>query len=141
MVESEFSLFQVQAKRVFGYVVKRCQASLCIAPERLNAVDMSFSIRKLILTMVHPEVLVKSDVHKSIVATPPIRMDDRAGLHMAADNALQRGFGAVRHNLGIDLPMSLQQPEYDRLAISTTAALAPYTVRTEVRFIDFYSAL
>ena len=54
MVESKFSLFQGQLKRVISYAVKLGRAALCIASERFNGVDM------------------------------------RTGLHMAADNALQR---------------------------------------------------
>ena len=141
MVESKFSLFQVQVKRVLGYAVELGQATLRIAPERFNTVDMPFPIRKLILTMVHPKVLVKTNVDQAIVASPTIGVDHRAGLHMAADNALQRGFGAVRHDLGIDLAVSLQQPEHDGLAVSAATALATDSMRPEVRLIDFYRAL
>ena len=60
---------------------------------------------------------------------------------MAADNALQRGFGAVRYDLGVDLALTLQEAKYNRLAISPTTALATNPMPTEVRFIDFYRAL
>src|SRR5690606_16733092 len=58
----------------------------CITPERFNTVDMSFPIRKLILTMMHPKVLVKTNVDQSIVATPAIGVNHRAALHMATDS-------------------------------------------------------
>ncbi len=66
MAKSKFSFFQVQVKRVSDYAIELGQATLCIAPERLTAVDMPLSIRKLILAMVYPEVLVKANVDQSI---------------------------------------------------------------------------
>lgn len=102
MVESKFGFFQVQVKRVLGDAIKLGQASFRVTPERFDAVDMLLPVGKLILTVVHPKVLVKTDVDQSVVAAPPIRMDHRARLDMSSDNALQRGFGAIRHDLGIN---------------------------------------
>jgi len=141
MVESKFSFFQVQVKRMFGHAVKLGQAALCIAPERLNTIDMPLTIRKLILAMVYPKVLVKTNVHQTVIAAPAIGMNHGAGFHMAADNTLERGFGAVRHNLGIDFALTLQESEHNRFAISPATAFATNPMRTEVRFIDFYRAL
>lgn len=141
MVEFKFSLFQVQVKRVHGYAIKLGQATLCIAPERLNAVDMSLPISKLIFAMAHPEVLVKPDIDQAVIASPAVRVNYRAGLHVPADNALQRSPGAVGHDLGIDLAVPLQQPEHNRLAVGAATTLATDPMRTEVRFIDFYRTL
>lgn len=70
MVESKLSFFQVQVKRVLSHAVKLGQATLCIAPERLNAVDMSFPIRKLIFTMMHSEVFIKPNIDQAVVTSP-----------------------------------------------------------------------
>src|ERR1017187_6339895 len=87
MVESKFSFFQVQVKRMLGHAIELGQATFCVAPERFNAVDMPFSVSKLILTMMHPEVLVKTNINQAIIATPAIRMDHRAQFDMSPDNA------------------------------------------------------
>ena len=71
---------------------------------------MAFSFRKLVLAMMHPEVLVKPDIDQSIVTAPAIGMNHRAGLHMAADNALQGGFRAVWHDLSVDLTRRFSSP-------------------------------
>ena len=141
MVESEFSFFQVQVKRMFSDAVKLFQATLCVAPERFNAVDMPVSIRKLILAVMHPEVLVKTNFDQSIIAAPAIRMKRRAGLHMPPENGLQRVFRTVRHDFGIDLALTLQQPKHDGLGISSATLPATHAMHTEIRLIDFYRAL
>lgn len=141
MIESKFSFFQMQVKRMFGHAVKLGQAALCIAPERLNTIDMPLTIRKLIFPMMHPKVLIKANIHQAIVAAPAIGMNHGAGFHMAADNALQRSFGAVRHILGIHIALTLQESKYDGLTISPTTTLTTNPMRTEVRFINFYRAL
>ena len=45
MVESKFSFFQVQVKRMLSDPVKLCQATLCIAPKRFNAIEMTLPTR------------------------------------------------------------------------------------------------
>lgn len=104
MVESKFSLFQVHIERVLGHAIELRQAAFCIAPDKLNAVGMSLPIANSFSPWCPRKCLSNP---MSTRATPAIGVNYRAGLHMAADNALQRGFGAVRHDLGIDLALPL----------------------------------
>lgn len=134
MIKAKFSIFQVQIERVFGYGVKFCKTALCIAPERLNAIDMPFSIRKLILAMVHLKVLIKPNIDQVIVTSPTIRVSHRVRLDMAADNTLQSGFGTI---LVIDLVPTFQESEHHRLAISTASTFTSNMLRYKVRFVDF----
>ena len=73
MVKSKFGFFQVQIERMLGNAVKLCHPPLGIARERFNAVDMPFSIGKLILTMMYPKVLIETNIYQSI------GMNHRAG--------------------------------------------------------------
>ena len=54
-------------------------------------------------------------------AAPAIRVDHSACIHSAANNPLQGWLRAVRHNLGIDLPIALENAKDNRLATGPTA--------------------
>ena len=141
MIKAIFGFLSVQIERVFSHTVELGEPSLCIAPERFDAVDMPFTLGKLIVSVMHPEMLVKAYIHQPIITSPAIGMNDSAGLHVPSYNGLQRSFGLVRHNLGIDLSLPLQQAEDHGLAVSPTSALAANALRAKVRFIDFYRSL
>jgi hypothetical protein len=45
--------------------------------------------------MIHPKMLIKTNIYPSIVAAPTIGMNHRIGSDMSSDYPLQRGFGGV----------------------------------------------
>jgi uncharacterized membrane protein len=110
MVKAKLSFFQMQIKRMLRHAVKLCQSSLSTTPKRLNAIDMPLTIGELILAMIHPKMLIKANIHQTIIATPAIRMNYAADIDMTARNALQRGFGAVWHNFRIHFTWRLSKP-------------------------------
>ena len=61
-------------------------------------------------------------------------MDRRRQFDLAANNGLQTGFLAVRHDLGVNAPVALVDAEDDGLAARPAPALAAYTARAEVDF-------
>jgi hypothetical protein len=83
---------------------------------------------EFILAMVDTKMLVVSYIDEAVVAFKPIRINDTVTGHLAPDNGLQCRFGAVRHNLGIDLAMPFDETEYNGLAISAYANLAFFLV-------------
>jgi len=141
MVEAEFSFFKVEIKGLFRDAVELCQPSFCVAPEALDTVDMSFSTGKLISAMIDSKMLVEADIDQAIVPTPAIRMDDRGGIDVAPDNALERSFGAIGNDLGIDLSLPFQQTKHNGFAVSTTPSFASYPMRPKVGFVHFDCAL
>lgn len=137
MIKAIFSFFQVQIERMFGYAIKLGQPTFCIAPERLDTVDMLFTIREFVLAMIHPEVLVKSNINQAVVASPAVGVDHGSWFYMTSDNALQRGLGAIRHDLGINFTLPFQQPKHDRLSISASPTFSPNSTSTKIRLINF----
>jgi hypothetical protein len=108
--------------------------------------------------MVHPKMLIKGNIDQSIVTAPTIGMNHGIGSDMSSNQPLQRGFGGVnfsstqvlrelpafgtvRHNLGINHTVSLEQSKHSRFAICATSSFASDTERTKVRFIDFNGIL
>lgn len=82
-------------------------------------------------------VLGVADINEAVLVASAVRMDDCFGCNATTNNGLQRSLFAVRHNLSIDLAISLEPPEEDGLSRDSAPALTAHTTRSEVRFIDF----
>ena len=59
-----------------------------------------------------------------IVASPAVGVDEAVGVHFAADDGLQRGFGSIGHDFGIDTIASLEQTKDDGFTACATPAFA-----------------
>src|SRR5947209_2598807 len=112
------------------------QPTLGITPEALYPVDVVRTAHELVSAVVDPEVFRVADIYEAVVAAPPIRVNDCFEGDTPADDGLKCGLFAVRHDLRVDLALTLQQPEDDGLAARATAALAAHSASAEVRFID-----
>jgi len=55
MIEASFALFQEQVEEVFRYAVVVAHVSLCLVPEVLDAVDMTFLFYEC-FRMIDPDV-------------------------------------------------------------------------------------
>jgi hypothetical protein len=141
MIKAEFGFFQVQVEGSGGYAVKLLQPAFGITPERFNAIDVMLTSSELVRTMIHPKVFIKTNIHQAVLAAPAVRMNHPIGCNMSPDHPLQRGFGAIRHNPGIDSAIALQQSKHNRFAVCTPATLASNTARTKVRFTNFNRTL
>jgi len=126
---------------MFRNAIELCQTPFCKAPERFDTVDMPLATGKLIVAMMNPEVLIKTNIDQSVIAAPSIRMDDSIWCHMPTDKGLQGGFGVIWNNLRIHFPLALQNTKNNCFTISTSTSFTPDTLRTKIRFIDFYSTL
>lgn len=113
------------------------QAMFSVTPEALNAVDMARASGELIAPMINPVMLRVADIHQPVVSAPPIRVDNRVERDPTANNRLQSGLLAVRHDLGVDAPVTLQETEDRRLPTCTTPALAAHPACAEIAFVNF----
>ena len=109
MIEAEFGFLEMQVEGSCRHAIELGQSSFCIAPETFDSIDVSFSIGELIGTVIDPQMLVKSDIDQTIIASPAIGMDHRTGFDMTANDRLQRGFGTIWHDLRLDLAMVFEQ--------------------------------
>ena len=62
MVKSKFGFFQMQAESSSGYSAELLQPAFSITPKRFNAIDMALAPSKLIGTVIHSKVLIKTYV-------------------------------------------------------------------------------
>src|SRR5512141_423722 len=136
-VEPELALFQVQIEGGFSHATEPSKPGFGETPEALDAVDVGLPLGELVPAVVDSQVLAITDIDQSVVAAPVVGVDHTLGFHFASYDRLQRGFGAVGHDLGVDLAIALEDAEDDRLARSAAPAFPLDVPGPEERFIDF----
>ena len=141
MIREEFGSLQVQVEGDGGDAVKLLQPALDVTPERFNAIDVILARGKPLRTRTRPKVFIKTDIRQPILAVPALQLNYRIGRNMTPNHPLQRGFGAFRCNLVIDLSIALQQSKCNSFVVGTTATLATHTAMTKVRSINLNCAL
>ena len=108
------------------------QPSFRKGPEGLYAVDVAAATGEFVLPVLDPVVLLVAEIDETVVAPPTIRVDDAVQIDFAPDNVLQRGFRAIRHDLGVDLPLSLEDSKHGRFAVSPASSFALDSFTAEV---------
>ena len=87
--------------------------------------------------MIDPKVLFQAEVTPPIVALPAVGVDEAVGGHFAADDGLQRGFGSIGDDFGINAVVTFEQAKDDGFAIRATPAFAPDTLGAKIGLIGF----
>jgi len=98
---------------------------------------MAITAGKLMLTMMHPEMLFVPHVHQPIVASPAVRVDDSVQGYLAPDRSLSLLFEGIWDDLGVDFSLPFQDPEDNCFTACSTTLLPTDTARTKTGFIDF----
>ena len=137
VVEPILALFQVQVEGRRRDAVELLEPPLSETPKALNAVDVMRALHKLVLTMMNSKMLGVSNINQTIITTPSIGVDDSIKRAATAHNGLQSALFALRHNLGVDAAISLEDAEDDSLAAGSATTLATHAPRAEVRLIHF----
>lgn len=136
MVESEFTLLEMQMEQVAADAVELGQTPLGKAPEAFDPVDVALAADELVLPMLDAKVFFITHVDQAVVPTPAIGMDHDPGLDFAANNRLKSLFRTVRDDLGVDPAITFEDSEDDRLAAGPAAAFAADSAFAEVGFVD-----
>lgn len=76
-------------------------------PKGFDAVNMVPSPGELVLAMMDAIMLFVTQVHQAVVASPAVGVNHALGVHLAPDDGLQSGLGAILYDLGVDLAASL----------------------------------
>ena len=113
------------------------KASFRVAPKAFYAIDMAALIGKLIVSVVDPEMLLVPDINQAVIATPSIGMDDAFDADSTSDNRLKRGAATIRHDLGINLALALENAKDNGFTARATTSESFGTARSEVAFVNF----
>jgi len=87
--------------------------------------------------MINAKMFTISNINQTIIATPPIRVDDTLQTDLAPYNRWQRGFRAIRYDLGIDLTVALEKTKDNCLAERSAASFSSNPSGTKERFVNF----
>src|SRR5512136_1387833 len=93
-------------------------------PEAFYAVDMSLAPGKFIAAMIDSKVFAVTYINQTVIATPPIGIDDALRDNFTAYNGLQRGFGAIGNDLSINLSVPFEDTEDDGFTVCATTSFA-----------------
>lgn len=126
---------------MFRHPVKLHQAMLGVAPKRFNTVNMPRTTDKLIVTMMYPEMFGKTHVNQSLITAPTVGIDDTLDTDTTSNNLLQRCFGGIGNNLGINLAPAFQNAENDGFPTRTAPVFTPDMFGTKIGFVQFYNAI
>ena len=61
---------------MFRSAIELCQTPFCKTPERFDAINVPFATSKLVVTIMNPDVLIKTNIDQSVIAAPLIRMNN-----------------------------------------------------------------
>lgn len=90
-------------------------------PEGFNAVDVHpVALGKLVLLVVHPQMLVVADGHQPIVSPPAIGIDHGLLCHFPENEILKCLLLAVGYDLGEDFTLALKDAEDGLLQRAST---------------------
>jgi hypothetical protein len=103
----------MQVEGVSRDAIELLESPFSKAPEALNAVDVLRATGKHISSVLDSEVLRVADIYKAVVSAPAVGVDDGLRCDATADNSLSSGLLAVRHDLRIDLAVTLEEAEDD----------------------------
>ena len=125
---------------VSRYAIELADATLGVAPEALDPIDVALSFDELILAMFDAQMLLVADIHQAVVASPAVAMNDDVGFNFASNNSLKRLLRAIRDDLGVDPAVTFEDAEDNGLAAGPAASLAANPTRTEVALVDLHLA-
>lgn len=136
VIESKLAFFEVEVEKVFADAPTFGETGFRSAPETLNAVDMpSTRKRKNIVAMDDSVVFPIPQIHESVIAAPPIGVDNAPGIHVPADNALQGALFRVRDDFSINPAISLENAEDNGLRSCAAASLTFDALGAEVGLV------
>jgi hypothetical protein len=115
VIEPEFTFLQVKIEGRRTHASETCQTGFGESPEAFDPVDMGVTGYKLVLSVVYPEVFPVSDVDQTIITAPSVGVDDALQADLSPNDRLKSVLGTVGNDLGIDLPVSLEETENDGL--------------------------
>lgn len=112
----------MKIKAVLLQATKFYQASFCICPETFYPINVGALIGKFIVAMLHTKMFLIAKIHKAIISTPAIRMDDAFQLNTSPDNALKSAFGAVRDYFSVNTAIAFEEAKNNGFATRSPAS-------------------
>ena len=140
MVKAIFSFFKVQLEASTGKTFELRQSEFNKSPKRFNPVNVGVSLGKLIAVVIDTVMLLIAQIHETVVSALPVRIKDAVKSNSPLNHRMQNGSRDVAHNLSIDFPIALEQPE-DRHFLECTPTSLPWnSFASKVGLIHFHGS-
>jgi hypothetical protein len=114
----------MQVKGCLAHSPELGQPEFSNAPEAFDAVYMGLVSNEFIVAMIDSEVLAITDIDETIIAAPAVRVNHTLRLDLSPDDGLQRGFGTIRDDFGIDFPVAFEDAEDNRFTIGAAPSFS-----------------
>lgn len=88
MIKSPFAFFEMEIKGLFVDAFETMESDFGEAPECFDAVDMRLASNEFALAMVHSEMFFVPDIHKSVIASPSITVNNASCIDLTSNNGL-----------------------------------------------------
>ncbi len=137
MIKSTFTFLQVKIESLLRETSKTDQSSFGIPPEIFYPIDMRVFVGKFAVRMPYSKELLIPQIDKSVIPSPPIRVNDTFNANSSPDNSLESRPGAIRDDFRIDFTVAFEQAENNGLSSCATSSDSANTSCAEVTFIDF----
>ncbi|MCA9497645.1 MAG: hypothetical protein KC588_00480 [Nitrospira sp.] len=119
MIQSKLAFFQMHIEGSFVDPAKTDETGFRMTPESFNPVHRHTTSAHFIVAVIDAELLAKSHIASTVIASPPIRIDHTIPCHLPSNNRLQRGFSTIRDQFRIDLSIALENPKDARLTVKS----------------------
>ena len=140
MIEPPFTFFKMQDESVFRHSPELCEACFGVTPKTFDAVDVVRPVGELVFAMFDAEVFVITHIDKPVVSPPSVGVDDAGNVGFAQNDALERCFGTIGDDFGVDAALAFEEAEHDGFAVGAAAAAPTHAFRPEVRLVNFDDA-
>ena len=138
MVKAIFSFFEVQLEGPTRKTFELSQSKFSKSPKRFNPVNVGVSLGKLVVVVIDTVMLLIAQIHEAVVSTPPVRIKHTVKSNSPLDHRMQSGSGDIAYNLGIDFPITLEQPEDGHFLECTPTSLPWNSFASKVGLIHFH---
>lgn len=98
---------------------------------------MRVFVGKFVMRVLNAEVFLIPQIDKTIIASPPIRVNDALKVNSSPYNSLESSFGTIRNNFCIDFIVTFEQAENNSFSMRAASSDSSDTACAEVAFIDF----
>ena len=136
MIKPEFTFLQMKIESVFLHPSETNQTSLGIGPKTFYSINMTMFISKFVFSVLHSIVLLIAKVHKTIIATPAVRMNNAFRVYTTSNNTLQSSPGAAWNYFCINTALSFNEAKYNGFTSGSSPSKTTNTAGTQITFIN-----
>lgn len=141
MIESPLAFFQMKIEGSARDSVELEQPSFGEAPEGFDAIDVAFSVGKLVFIVANTKVFLVSEVDQAVVTGPRVAVDNAVQADFATNDVLECLLPGVGDDLCVDVYSTFVYAKNDGFAPCSTSSFAGDSSWSEVGLVNLNDAI